>query len=469
MVRPLQCGPSQHHFRPRPDIINDNRANMKVSKKKSRNQKQPKIQKQMLQQQQQPKLQKQKQQKDRYVGDSVVSGGGGDGMLTPNSNVQPQRHQRRQARAIGVGIAGSVGGAGGYVTKDESTNSNTNKVWSSSLPVLQLIPWKDGIHSTMKVLDIERTINSNNIHTVHITFDEDNIEYDIQDHELIDLFESIGSDLPDLQHLTIQHIWSGGSNNENNAIASQGGGSGAAAAPTIGGGSNNFSVPPIQALTNILVEGHNLRSMTLLGLNFSAVDDYEMNGFVEALRIHSKLENFQMHTCVFGVRDHLESIKRVLSQKQQLGSSTVPPKNMKHVDIHNNIFADMPNSPLSMSSDGDNTLTVGNEHWSGAMISPFNQRQSSKPPPTRMAPTTACGAVDAVDNCGQQQEQQSQQEQGQQQKTSLTDDYIMQIRTPPERTDKNSFFIDDEDDLLTADSQTYLSWCQKWMCCQGRI
>ena len=485
MVRPLQCGPSQHHFRPRPDIINNNNinaANMKVSKKKKTsriNQKQSRIQ-QKQQKQQQPKLQKQQQhQKDRYVGGSVVSGDG-DGMLTPNSNVQPKLqfgHVRHHHRGPS---SGSVGG--GYVTNN-TTDTNTNKVWSSSLPVLHLNPWKDGIHTTMKILDIERSImnSKRKIDTVHITFNEDCIEHDIHDHELIDLFESIGSDLPELEHLTIQYIddGSGGSNNENNsnndkkrnplsrkaALANnEGGGKG-----MIIGGNNTVGVPPIQALTNILVESHNLRSITLLGLNFNAVDDYDMNGFVEALRIHPKLENFQMHSCVFGVRDHLESIKLVLSQKPKPGSSssstTKTVSLLNTMNIHNNMFAEMPNSPLSMSSDGNNTLTVGNEHWSGAMISPYDQRPNiNDKPPARLATSATCGAVGAVDNCGQQQENQDQ---AQQQKTSLTDEYIMQIRTPPEKTDKNSFFsVDDEDELLTADSQTYLSWCQKWMCCQ---
>ena len=367
---------------------------------------------------------------------------------------------------------GHVSDVGGVPTSSAVTSPvggyvKDGKTWSSSVEILQLNPWKDGIHSTMKILDLERSMNTS-IHTVHITFDESCVEHTIQDYEVIDLFESIGSDLPDLQHLTIQYIdASNGGNDENNNgnITRHGGNSDRGGPKTV--------TPPVQALRNVLMESKNLLTLTLLGINFVAVDDYDMKGFLESLRIHTRLKNFQMHSCSFAIPRHLESIKLVLNEKQQPnggggggvgGSSSAAVSAMQHVDLDDNLIVDtIPStSPLSNASSTNNTFNAGNEYWSGGMKSPYEAKNAMARKPATTVPTMPIcggpGAVSTVDNCDGGVDAQMP--------NGKTDDYITQIRTPPGKTD--TFFIDalDDDDDLTLNSQTFMSWCTDWMCCQ---
>jgi hypothetical protein len=74
-----------------------------------------------------------------------------------------------------------------------------------------------------------------------------------------------------------------------------------------------------------------IQFVTWIGLRLLG-DDYDMNGLVEAIRIHSTLHSIAIRKCWFASDRHLRLLKRTLTERG----------NMKHVDLMGNIIVELP-------------------------------------------------------------------------------------------------------------------------------
>ena len=163
---------------------------------------------------------------------------------------------------------------------------------------LRLNPWKDGFIQTINLLEQNEAVN--NAKTVYVVFNEnDFIEY-LYEEDAIVLFETIGSKLGLLESVIIQVN-----------ISSK--------VPSV-------TIPPIQALTSLLrTENNNLNYLTMLGLRMEG-NDLEMNGMIEALRIHPSLHSVVVKKCTFSRHYHLNQLRTTLTSRDR----------MKHCDLLDN-------------------------------------------------------------------------------------------------------------------------------------
>lgn len=171
------------------------------------------------------------------------------------------------------------------------------------MTTLNLNPWKDGTKFTWSLLEQ----HPEQIKAVRIQFDDKELKQDVAENDLVAMFEGVGSELPNLEHLHV-HL-------QISIISSL----------------SSRACPPIQGLTSLLMEAQRLKSLSLTGLALLG-GDYEMRGLVESLRIHPSLQSFQMTDCTFSNENHLLNLKVALAN--------IP--SLKHSDLLNNAIATAP-------------------------------------------------------------------------------------------------------------------------------
>jgi hypothetical protein len=180
--------------------------------------------------------------------------------------------------------------------------------------VLDLNPLRDGIKSTWKLL----CQNPHQIRYVRIRFNAAEAKHDVDEHDLLAMFEYVGSKLRRLQHLQVRLVLTGQA------------------------GVLSRAIPHVQGLRSLLAEAKQLRSLSLIGLSLLDAD-LEFLGLVEYLRDHPTLRAFEMKDCCFAKKSHLQSIKKALDN--------IPTLN--HSDLLNNSIS---NVPLTRSSASNSNL-----------------------------------------------------------------------------------------------------------------
>lgn len=152
---------------------------------------------------------------------------------------------------------------------------------------LRLHPWRDGFDESTKKLLKEAP----STRTVRISFSENEFREYLQDADAIRLFEEIGSN-PKFESVTIElDVFS--------------------KLPT------SVAIPPIPALTSLLTAHNNkIRDLTLSQLQLESHNDLDINGMVEALRIHPTLQSIEVKNCTFTKPSHLHRLRKTLVQRQ---------------------------------------------------------------------------------------------------------------------------------------------------------
>jgi hypothetical protein len=152
---------------------------------------------------------------------------------------------------------------------------------------LQLNPWKDGYIETRRLLQN----NVFNTKTVKITFSESEFFEYLKDDDAVALFEAIGSTLPRLESVIIKLKMS-------------------SELPSL-------AIPPIQALTSLLVAENKvgLQCLALIGLSMEG-NDLDMNGLIEALRIHPSLNSVVLKECSFSRPQYLQKLRTTLTTRE---------------------------------------------------------------------------------------------------------------------------------------------------------
>ncbi|CAJ1941573.1 unnamed protein product [Cylindrotheca closterium] len=153
---------------------------------------------------------------------------------------------------------------------------------------LCISPYKDGLKPSQVVRQ------SKNIHSILIIFpDNDNIDNDesiLNEAGLVELFQVIARDMPDVRSITI----SGSNYAESPSGHSQ-----------IG---RRRNIPPLKAVTSLLSG----KSGALLALCLVQIrllgSDREMMDFINAIRMHPTLHSFDCTGCVFQTRTHLDAL-----------------------------------------------------------------------------------------------------------------------------------------------------------------
>jgi hypothetical protein len=171
---------------------------------------------------------------------------------------------------------------------------------------LRLYPWRDGYRATRTLLEVEA---NNLVKTVHVLLEEDSFEHVLSDKDAVALFEAIGSELPKLESVIVELKIS-------------------PSFPLV-----SVATPPVQALTSLLMNSR-VQFFTCIGLRLLG-DNYDMNGLVEAIRIHSTLHSATIRKCWFASDWHLDLLKRTLKER----------RNMKHVDLMGSIIVELPSKP----------------------------------------------------------------------------------------------------------------------------
>jgi hypothetical protein len=196
--------------------------------------------------------------------------------------------------------------AGMTITKagtQPTAHSPQHHQHQTTMTTLNLNPWKDGTEFTWSLLEQ----HPERIKTVRIQFDEKELKQDVAENDLVAIFEGVGSELPNLEHLHV-HL----------QISIQ--------SPL-----SSRAFPPINGLTSLLMEANRLKSLSLIGLALLG-GDYEMRGLVESLRIHPSLQCFEMKDCSFSNKNHLQNLRGALAN--------IP--SLKHSDLLNNAIARAP-------------------------------------------------------------------------------------------------------------------------------
>lgn len=163
---------------------------------------------------------------------------------------------------------------------------------------LRLNPWRDGYIETRKQLEIKSVAGAK---TVYVVFQEEEFVEYLDEGDAIALFEAVGSCLPFLESVIITlHVYS--------------------TLPSI-------SVPPIQAVTSLMVaqNSHKVKYLTLMNLQLEG-DDLDMNGMIEAIRIHPSLHSVVVKNCKFSSNRHINLLRKTLLSRG----------GMKHCDLLGN-------------------------------------------------------------------------------------------------------------------------------------
>lgn len=168
---------------------------------------------------------------------------------------------------------------------------------------IQLNPWKDGfIETRIKLLDKKVSKAT----TVYVIFNEDDFTEYMYDREAIALFEAVGSILPKLESVIIRLDVASSTDLPPSDVA----------------------IPPIQALTSLLLaENNKVKYLTMLNLRLEG-NDLDMNGMVEAIRIHPSLHSVVVKRCTFSRHKHLDQLRATLTSRD----------GMKHCDLLENII-----------------------------------------------------------------------------------------------------------------------------------
>lgn len=160
----------------------------------------------------------------------------------------------------------------------------------SAETTVQLHPWRDGVAQCQNSIEQRRET----IKSVDIRFmGKDFIEGISVKMDLDPLFESIEK-LPHLESLSVQM----------DSCDLQ--------LPV------SMGIPPLSTITTILcMDDSKLATLTLAGLRLFA-DDFDMNGFVEAVRISSSLRRITVRDCAFASTKQLEHCHSSLSQRTSM-------------------------------------------------------------------------------------------------------------------------------------------------------
>ncbi|CAJ1928301.1 unnamed protein product [Cylindrotheca closterium] len=174
---------------------------------------------------------------------------------------------------------------------------------------LRLYPWRDGYEFTRKLLQQESYHDSGGDHhstiqAILVSFSEHGFQEYLQDADAITLFEEIGSN-SQVESVTIElDVFS--------------------ELPT------SVAIPPILAVTSLLTAHNNrIRHLCLRKLQLSSHkedDDLDVNGMVEALRIHPTLQSIEVKHCTFSKQCHLQRLRSTLTGR----------KGIKHCDLFDN-------------------------------------------------------------------------------------------------------------------------------------
>mmetsp|Transcript_24816 Transcript_24816/g.69681 ORF Transcript_24816/g.69681 Transcript_24816/m.69681 type:complete len:321 (-) Transcript_24816:191-1153(-) len=157
---------------------------------------------------------------------------------------------------------------------------------------LNLRPWRDGYRETTKLLAMQS--HAQRTTAVSIRFSNAELTSSsngMSDDDMVSIFDSVGTDLPKLSSVHVQLDLVSVAPHRMPITA----------------------IPPLQALTSLLLEvGTNrLDSIMLMNLQLFA-DDYDMKGFIEAIRIHPKLKSFEMRNCKFSTKKHVADLQEVV-------------------------------------------------------------------------------------------------------------------------------------------------------------
>eukprot|EP00980_Cylindrotheca_fusiformis_P002887 scaffold674_cov126-Cylindrotheca_fusiformis.AAC.26 len=155
---------------------------------------------------------------------------------------------------------------------------------------LQLHPWRDGYIKTRNKLESESSFEAS---TVYVTFQEDEFVEYLQEDDAIALFTAIGSRLPHLESVIV-------SLDVTSILPS-------------------LAIPPIQALTSLLVaeNTNKLKYLTLLHLQLEG-NDLDMNGMIEAIRIHPSLHSIVIKNCKFSSNRHIKLLRNTLTSREEM-------------------------------------------------------------------------------------------------------------------------------------------------------
>ena len=166
---------------------------------------------------------------------------------------------------------------------------------------LRLNPWKDGFVETIK--QVEQIYARVNAKTVYFVFNEEDFFEYLYEIDAIALFEAVGSKLVKLESVVIQV-------NVSSKLPA-------------------MSIPPIQGLTSLLVAQKKIKYLTMLGLQLEG-SDLDINGLIEAIRIHPTLHSVVIKDCAFSSKSHVNRLRKTINSRE----------GMKHCDLLNNFSVD---------------------------------------------------------------------------------------------------------------------------------
>lgn len=166
---------------------------------------------------------------------------------------------------------------------------------------LRLNPWKNGFVESIK--QVEQSYARVNAKTVYFVFNEEDFFEYLYEIDAIALFEAVGSKLVNLESVVIQV-------NVSSKLPA-------------------MSIPPIQGLTSLLVAQKKIKYLTMLGLRLEG-SDLDINGLIEAIRIHPTLHSVVIKDCVFSSQSHVNRLRKTISSRE----------GMKHCDLLNNFSVD---------------------------------------------------------------------------------------------------------------------------------
>jgi hypothetical protein len=178
--------------------------------------------------------------------------------------------------------------------------------------MLRLHPWRDGVTTSTNQVN-SAAASSNNIQTIEVCFHETDLNKATNDESFLPLFEAIcDSDFTKLESIIVRMVLTttteedDDGNKENNREVTE-----------------NLiqSSEIVPGLTTLLMNTQSIQYMTILGL-FMICDDYDMNGFIEAIRIHPTLHSVVVKDCKFVCGDHLHRLQSMVQRDRDEKSSS---------------------------------------------------------------------------------------------------------------------------------------------------
>ena len=177
--------------------------------------------------------------------------------------------------------------------------------------ILYLQPWKDGYKQTCKLLEQEER-RAMSTKTLQFQIGDDDKKNDLSTDDIFSIIDSISESLPYLESVIIT------TQQQNNNS-------------TTTNNNRTSSLLPIPAMTSLLTNEElntKLKSIQVIGVSFHNASELEMNGFIEALRIHPTLHGVVIKECTFGQAKYLEVLRSTLQNNNE--------KQLKTLDLFEN-------------------------------------------------------------------------------------------------------------------------------------